>query len=116
MQRNDFIRVLKACKVFDDEKGNPFCSFLLFSCACQYKASSAKADRGRPLLLLDYRLFLKSVFMTLKRQFNERSTKTGDIKEDSQDWEKIFHAEMFLVDHFWLLIGQSESGADPHED
>jgi hypothetical protein len=47
--------------------------------------------------MLDFRLFLKSVFMTLKRQQVLRS---GD-RETLSDLERVTLAEMFLVDHFW---------------
>ena len=90
--RHEFVRVLRNCKVISSDSSNLFCNFLLFSCANHMKSANPKKEDK---VLLDFRLFLKSVFMTLKRQFNEAST---------EEQEKVFHAEMFLVDHFWQFV------------
>jgi len=64
VQRYEFVRVLKNCKVIESDSSNIFCNFLLFSCANHLKSSNPKREDK---VLLDFRLFLKSVFMTLKR-------------------------------------------------
>ena len=69
VSRDEFIRVLQTCKIIDDRASNIFCSFLLFSCTSHLKPSSDQRGQQQPLLLIDFRLFLKSVFMTLKRQY-----------------------------------------------
>lgn len=90
------MRVLRNCKVIDSEQSNVFCNFLLFSCANHLKSTHPRRDDQ---VLLDFRFFLKSIFMTLKRSFDE-----GHSGEN----ERIFHAEMFLVDHFWQFVVSSE--------
>ena len=63
---------------------------------------------GKSMLLLNFRFFLKSVFMTLKRQFNPDEKAANRDGSDAIN-EKVFHAEMFLVDHFWQYICQNEN-------
>ena len=60
------------------------------------------------MLFMDFRLFLKSIFMTLKRQFNEETAAKEGKTIDSLDQERVFHSEMFLVDHFWEYVCQTE--------
>ena len=81
VKHDEFIRVLKSCGVFGSspEDNNVFCNFLLFSCTNHLKQTGIENSRRSTILLLDFRLFLKSVFMTLKRQF----TTSGQNQEKS---------------------------------
>ena len=43
--------------------------------------------------------------MTLKRQY---AISTAQSTSNEKVQERIFYAEMFLVDHFWQYISQTE--------
>lgn len=101
-QKQDFIEVLQKCKVIQSHEENVFCAFLFFSCS---KPQSVRNEHGvrTKLDLLDFRILLKSVLICLKRQALSSRNKVRSSAAQS-DHEKVFNAEMFIIDHFWHSV------------